>query len=75
MLLSLDAQFLIFFVLIYCNINVVPSNPCVGPRIKIYFTLLSTCTDELISAPKIMTYFPELQSANENSERESNPML
>ena len=29
--------------------NVVPSNPYVGPlpRIKIYFSLLSTCTEEL----------------------------
>ena len=41
------------------DVNVVPSNPCVdpSPRIKIYFSLLSTCTDELISAPEIMTFF------------------
>ena len=41
-------------------VNVVPSNRYVGPspRIKIPFTLLSTCIDELISAPKIMTLFP-----------------
>ena len=38
--------------------------PCVGPppRIK-------------ISAPKTVTFFPMLPSSNENSERESNPML
>ena len=41
-------------------VNMISSNPCVGPspRIKISFPLLSTCTDELISAPKIMTFFP-----------------
>ena len=39
---------------------VVSSNYCVGPspKIKISFHLLSTCTDDLISAPKIMTCFP-----------------
>ena len=33
-------------------------NPCVGPlpRIKKSFPLLSMCTDELISAPKIITF-------------------
>ena len=31
------------------------------------------CLDELISAPKIMTFFPMLPCVNENSERESNP--
>ena len=41
-------------------VNVVSSNPWVGPlpRIKIYFPVLSTFTDELISAPKIITFFP-----------------
>ena len=43
-------------------------------KIKIYLFLLSICTDELISAPKIMTFFHMLPSVNENSERESNPM-
>ena len=33
---------------------------------------LSICTDELISAPKIKTFFPALLSVNGNSERESN---
>ena len=28
----------------------------------------------LISAPKIMTFFPKLPSVNGNSEQESNPM-
>ena len=40
-------------------VNVISFSPCVGPspRIKIPFPLLSTCTDELISTPKIMTFF------------------
>ena len=40
--------------------NVVSSNSCVGPspRIKISFLLLSTCTDELIPAPKTMAFLP-----------------
>ena len=33
------------------------------------------CTDELISAPKIITFFPTLASVNENFERDSNPKL
>ena len=37
--------------------------------------LLSICTDEIILAPKIMTFFPMVPSVNKNSERESNPML
>ena len=51
-------------------------NPCVGssPRIKISFPYLSICTDELISVPKMMTFFPKLPSVNEKFERESNPM-
>ena len=56
--------------------NVVPSNPCVGPstRINVSLFLLSKCTDELISTPKVMKSFPMLPSVNKNSERESNPM-
>ena len=42
--------------------------------VLISFPLLSTCTDELISAPKIMKFFPMVPSVNENCERESNPM-
>ena len=54
----------------------VSSNSCVGssPRIKIYFLLLSIYLDELISTPKIMTFFSKLLFVNENSERESSPM-
>ena len=57
-------------------VNVASFHPCVGslPRIKISFPLLLICTDELISAPKIMTFSPMLPYVNENSERESNPM-
>ena len=57
-------------------VNVVSSYSFVGPlsRINIYFALLSICTDELISAPKITTFFPMLSSDNENSERESSPI-
>ena len=48
----------------------VSSNLCVGPspRIQISLFLLSICTAELISAPKIMTFFPALSSVNENFE-------
>ena len=58
------------------TVNVVSSNPCVGPssKIEISLFLFSICTDELKSAPKLMTFFPVLLSVNENSERESNPM-
>ena len=50
-------------------------NPCVGlsPRNKISLFLLSTCIDQLISTPTIMTFLPILPSVNENSEQESNP--
>ena len=56
--------------------NVVLSNPCVGPlpKIKIFFFLLSTCTDELISTPKIMTFLCESKSGSIKSERELNPI-
>ena len=57
-------------------VNMVSFNPCVdpSPRIKISFNLFSTCTDEVISTTKIMTFFPMVPSGNENSERESIPM-
>ena len=45
-----------------------------SPRIKLALCLLSICTDELISAANILTFFPMLPSVNENWERESNPM-
>ena len=36
------------------------SNPCVGPypRTNMSFFLLSVCVEELISAPKINTFWP-----------------
>ena len=51
-------------------------NPCVdlSPRNKISLFLLSTCTDQLISTPKIITFLPILTSIIENSEQESNPL-
>ena len=54
----------------------VSSNLCFWPKpgIQIFFSLLSICTDELISTPKIMTFLPLLPSGNENSERDSNPI-
>ena len=54
--------------------NVAASKYCIGPlaRIKIYFSLLSICTDELILTPKTMTFLPTLPSGNANSEQESN---
>ena len=57
-------------------VNIVSSNPCVGSslRIKISFSVLSICTDELKSVSKIMIFFPKLPSVNKNSEQESNPM-
>ena len=58
----LNANLLFGFVkLIGCitsAVNVVSSNPWVGPlpRVRISLFLLSTCTDELISTPKIMIF-------------------
>ena len=42
------------------GVNVVLSNPCVGPlpRFKIYLFLLSICTDELMSTPKLIASLP-----------------
>ena len=45
-----------------------------SPRIKISFPLLSICTDDLISSPRIMTFFPKNPSVNKNSEQQSNPI-
>ena len=55
---------------------VVSSKPCVrpSPRAKICLSLLSTCTDEFISAPKITMFLPQLPSGYENYERSSNPI-
>ena len=41
---------------------------------QMYFPLLLTWIDELISAPKIMKCFPKLAFVNKISERKSNPM-
>ena len=45
------------------------SNPGAGafPRIKMFFFLLSTCTGELISTPKLITLLPNTPPANENA--------
>ena len=66
------------FYIIFSKIHLmqlVPSNPCVGPlpRIKISFFLLSTCTEELISTPKIIQFLPN-PLPNENSAYLSNPV-
>ena len=45
-----------------------------SPRIQISFSLLSTCTDELISPPKIMQFLPNT-SPTENFPFQSNPTL
>ena len=57
-------------------VNVVSSNPCVGlsPEVNISLFSLPICADELIQAPKIMTFFTKPPTVNENSERESNPL-
>ena len=41
----------------FSTVNVVPSNPCVGPspKTKLFF-LLATCTEELISTLKIIQF-------------------
>ena len=51
-------------------------DPCVVhlPRIKIYFYLLSTCTELLISARKLITFFPYPPLGCENFPFESNPL-
>ena len=57
-------------------VNIVPSNTYVvpSPRIKTSSFSFSICTDDLMSAPKIMTFFPMLLFLNKNSERELNPL-
>ena len=52
---------------IFFLVNVASSNP-------LSLILLSTCTDELISTPKIMTFLPMLSSVNKHSEKESYPI-
>ena len=55
---------------------VVLSDPCIGlsPRTKISFLLLSIRTDELLSTPKIITFFAKSKFECEESEQESNPI-
>ena len=54
---------------------VVSFNFCVGTSSRmISLLLLSTCTDEPISASKLMTFLPMLSSVNKNSEQEWHPM-
>ena len=45
---------------LFSAVKVVPSNPCAepSPRPKIYFFLLSTCTEEFISNSKIIWFLP-----------------
>ena len=56
------------------EVIVVLSNPCVGrlQRTKILFFLLSVCTYELLSTPKIRTFLPQSKFGKEKRERESN---
>ena len=51
----------------------VSSKPCVkpSPRTKISFFLLSTCTEELLSTPKI-TFLPQLLFVHKDCERALN---
>ena len=58
------------------DVITVLSNPRVGPLaiIKISLVLLSACSDELISAPKIMTFLPKSKFVIAKIEQESNPI-
>ena len=55
-------------------VNVVSSKSRVGPltRIKVSLFLLWTCTDELISTPKITIFLPPKKFGIGKRERESN---
>ena len=52
------------------------SNLCVGPfiKIKMTFPLLSIFVDELISTPKIITFFPSPPLGCEKCPCTSNPI-
>ena len=52
---------------------VVISYPCVGPspRTKASFFLLSICTDELFSTPKIIAFLPQSKLGKGKSNGES----
>ena len=49
---------------------VVSSNLCAGPspKTKVSFFLLSICTDELMSIPKIIAFLPNIWKGNQNLE-------
>ena len=44
------------------------------PRTRIFLVLLLACTELLISAPKIITFLPNLQLGYEKVPLESNPI-
>ena len=58
----------------FSAVNAVSVNPSSGPlpRIKISFFLLSTCTYELISVPKIIKFLPNPLPDNEKLPHASN---
>ena len=74
-----QAEFLIVFNKInyipFSSVNVASSDACVAPspRIETFFFFLSTCTDELISTPKILKFRPN-PLPNENVSFLSNPV-
>ena len=53
------------------DVNVTLSNPYVGPlpRITISLFLISICTDELISTPKIITFLPQSKFGIEENDK------
>ena len=60
---------------IFSAVNVC-SNPCVGPypKIKMSFFLLSTWVEELISTPKIITFWLNPPPGNEKLDFLSKPV-
>ena len=61
---------------IFSAVNECSPNPCVGPtpEINMLFPLLSICAEEFISAPKIITFWPNPQPGNEKLHFLSNPI-
>ena len=57
----------------FSALNGVPFNPCEQPSPRTIFFLLSTCTGELISTPKIMQFLLNLLP-NEKVPFLSNPI-
>ena len=64
-----------FIEYIFSAVNVC-YNPCVGPipKINMFFPLLSIWAEELISAPKIITFWPNPPPGNEKFPLLSNPI-